>query len=221
MQTTPVLGPKARPLFLQQTTPVMCGYDHIFLFDKAHTHSHLLAHCTSCFTFLKSRPRDEYIRAILSPNSWGGAIELTIFAAHHGTEIASIDVETSRIDNFGPSDDGASESRTLLIYSGIHYNAAVLTPERDATQEFCTSVVPAIGAEGEHVLDVLRAPATKLWAKRTYTNTATFNLRCEVSWHFFPSFSRVLVDEWIFVGTRCAGRGLRARKGCVHTRLSR
>jgi len=129
------------------------------------------------------RPRDEYIRAILSPNSWGGAIELTILAAHYGTEIASIDVETGRIDTFSPSSDddaGASESRALLIYSGIHYDAAMLAPEPNAPQDFCASIVPAIGAEGERVLDALRALATKLRAKRAYTNTATFDLRCEV-----------------------------------------
>ena len=136
--------------------------------------------------FRKRRPRDEYIRTILSPHSWGGAIELTILAAHYGTEIASIDVETGRIDTFGPSSDdaGASESRALLIYSGIHYDAAVLAPEPGAPQEFCASVVPAIGAEGERVLDALRALATKLRAKRAYTNTATFDLKCEVSSFF-------------------------------------
>ncbi|KAI0293529.1 hypothetical protein BC826DRAFT_1014592 [Russula brevipes] len=125
------------------------------------------------------RPRDEYIRTILSPNSWGGAIELTILATHYGTEIASIDVETGRVDTFG-SNDGAGESRALLIYSGIHYDAAVLAPTPDAPQEFCASVVPAEGAEGERVLEALRALATKLRAKRAFTNTATFDLRCEV-----------------------------------------
>ncbi|KAH9980978.1 OTU-domain-containing protein [Lactifluus volemus] len=118
------------------------------------------------------RPRDDYIRTILSPNSWGGAIELTILAAHYGTEIASIDVETGRIDRFG--------SRALLIYSGIHYDAAVLAPEPGAPREFCASVVLAVGAEGERMLDALRALATKLRAKRAYTNTATFDLKCEV-----------------------------------------
>ncbi|KAH9027593.1 OTU-domain-containing protein [Lactarius pseudohatsudake] len=121
------------------------------------------------------RPRDEYIRTILSPNSWGGAIELTILAAHYRTEIASIDVETGRIDRFG--DAG---SRALLVYSGIHYDAAVLAPQPDAPSDFCVSVVPSSGAEGERVLDALGALATKLRAKRAYTNTATFDLKCEV-----------------------------------------
>ncbi|KAI9511122.1 OTU-domain-containing protein [Russula earlei] len=124
------------------------------------------------------RPRDEYIRTILSPNSWGGAIELTILAAHYGIEIASIDVETGRIDRFG-SEGVPSESRALLVYSGIHYDATVLAPTPDAPQEFCVSVVPASGAEGERVLEALGELAAKLRAKRAYTNTATFDLRCE------------------------------------------
>ena len=128
----------------------------------------------------KRHPRDEYIRTILSPNSWGGAIELTILAAHYGTEITSIDVESGRIDRFGANDDGASASRVLLIYSGIHYDAAVLAPAPDAPPEFCASVVPAGAAEGERVLEALRALAAKLRAKRAYTNTATFDLKCEV-----------------------------------------
>ncbi|KAH9162681.1 OTU-domain-containing protein [Lactarius sanguifluus] len=123
------------------------------------------------------RPRDEYIRTILSPNSWGGAIELAILAAHYRTEIASIDVETGRIDRFG--DAHAEGGRALLVYSGIHYDAAVLAPQPDAPSDFCVSVVPSIGAEGERVLDALSALATKLRAKRAYTNTATFDLKCE------------------------------------------
>ena len=140
----------------------------------------------------KRRPREEYIRTILSPNSWGGAIELTILAAHYGTEIASIDVETGRIDRFtgsSSSDDtdagtgtgaGASESRVLLIYSGIHYDAAVLAPTPDAPQEFCVSVVTASATEGVRALEALQELATKLRAKRAFTNTATFDLKCEV-----------------------------------------
>ena len=100
----------------------------------------------------------------------------------------------------------------------------MLAPEPGAPQEFCASVVPAIGTEGERVLDALRALATKLRAKRAYTNTATFDLKCEVGGFFlllvFCSES-CLVDEWTFVGPRCAGRGLRARRRRVRTRLRR
>jgi hypothetical protein len=98
----------------------------------------------------------------------------------------------------------------------------VLAPEPDAPQDFCASVVPAFGAEGERVLDALRALATKLRAKRAYTNTSTFDLRCEVSLTFyFSRFACVLVDEWTLVGARCAGRGLRARRRRARTRPRR
>lgn len=83
----------------------------------------------------------------------------------------------------------------LLIYSGIHYDAAVLAPTPDAPQEFCASVVPASATnEGERVLEALQALATKLRAKRAYTNTATFDLKCEVR-VFARSFLACRVDE--------------------------
>ena len=77
------------------------------------------------------------------------------------------------------------------MYSGIHYDAAVLAPTPDAPQEFCASVVPAGAAEGERVLEALRALAAKLRAKRAYTNTATFDLKCEVRVSLFA----VCVEE--------------------------
>lgn len=48
-------------------------------------------------------PREQYIATILKPSTWGGAIELGILAKHFNTEIASIDVETGRIDRFSPA----------------------------------------------------------------------------------------------------------------------
>jgi len=47
-------------------------------------------------------PPEKYIATISKPSSWGGAIELAILSAHYRTEIASIDVETGRIDHFTP-----------------------------------------------------------------------------------------------------------------------
>lgn len=63
-----------------------------------------------------SRPRDEYIRTILKPSTWGGAIELAIFSKHFQTEIDSFDVLSGRADKFG---EGQYDSRCVLVYSGI------------------------------------------------------------------------------------------------------
>lgn len=64
-----------------------------------------------------SRPRDEYISTILKPATWGGAIELSVLAAHYNTEISSIDVETGRIDRFEPTSGEGSGNRWVLFVS--------------------------------------------------------------------------------------------------------
>jgi len=81
--------------------------------------------------------------------------------AHHNcsslqNEIASINVETSRIDTSGPG-DSASKSRMLLIYSSTRYDTVVLAPEPNTPHGFCAGVVPAIGTGGGCVLDTLHA----------------------------------------------------------------
>ncbi|TFY50919.1 hypothetical protein EVG20_g11257 [Dentipellis fragilis] len=128
------------------------------------------------------RPRNDYISTILSPNSWGGAIELSIVAAHYRTEIASIDVETGRVDYFSPpAGQATTGNRVLLIYSGIHYDAAVIAPEVGAPAEWCMSIVPVVGeGDSDPMIAALKKLAEKLRAKKAYTNTATFDLKCEI-----------------------------------------
>ncbi|KAF7965264.1 hypothetical protein HWV62_44715, partial [Athelia sp. TMB] len=126
------------------------------------------------------RPRDEYIATILKPASWGGAIELSILCAHYNTEISSIDVETGRVDRFEPPAGKESGNRCILIYSGIHYDAATLSPIKDAPAEFHQTVFPIMAADksdpmlvaGQRLADILRK-------KKAFTNTATFDLKCE------------------------------------------
>ncbi|OCH85689.1 hypothetical protein OBBRIDRAFT_739490 [Obba rivulosa] len=125
------------------------------------------------------RPRDEYIATILRPTSWGGAIELTILAAHFKTELASIDVETGRVDRFTPP-PGASGLRGILVYSGIHYDAASVAPAPDAPAEWHQTLVPATGEQDDAVLRAARKLADALRARGAYTNTATFDLKCQV-----------------------------------------
>ena len=88
-----------------------------------------------------SRPRDEYINTILKSSSWGGAIELAILAKYYSTEIASVDVETGRIDKFSPPPEADSGNRCILVYSGIHYDAATIAPILDAPDDFHQTVV--------------------------------------------------------------------------------
>ncbi|KAG1754635.1 hypothetical protein EDB19DRAFT_1902765 [Suillus lakei] len=124
--------------------------------------------------------RDAYIATILKPLTWGGAIELGILAKHYGTEIASIDVETGRIDRFEPPLEASTGNRCIVIYSGIHYDAASLAPMADAPSEWHQTVFPIISADTDDpILSAAKQLATILRGKKAYTNTATFDLKCE------------------------------------------
>jgi len=127
------------------------------------------------------RSREEYISTILKPATWGGAIELTILASHYSTEIASVDVETGRVDYFTPPPASDSGNRCVLVYSGIHYDAATLAPMLEAPAEFHQTVVPVTGeGDSDPIILAAKKLADILRAKRAYTNTATFTIRCQV-----------------------------------------
>lgn len=80
----------------------------------------------------------------MKPSSWGGAIELGILASHYRTEIASIDVETGRIDHFSPPEKDSTGMRCVVLYSGIHYDAVSVSPMLDAPGEWHQTVFPAV-----------------------------------------------------------------------------
>lgn len=164
-------------------------------------------------------PPSKYIDTITKPNSWGGAIELTILAAHYNTEIASIDVETGRIDRYTPpSHDSeavpvSKRTRCILIYSGIHYDAVSLAPSADAPEEWHQTIFEIVRTytmsrtliliifnflfvpvynfffclqrstddSSDPVLIAAEKLAGILRSKKAFTNTSTFDLRCEVS----------------------------------------
>jgi len=90
-------------------------------------------------------PTSQYIATITKSTSWGGAIELGILADHFKSEIASIDVETGRIDQFSPA-SGSASTRAILVYSGIHYDAASLAPMPDAPAEWHQTLFPIVSS---------------------------------------------------------------------------
>ncbi|KAI6138851.1 hypothetical protein EDD17DRAFT_1805999 [Pisolithus thermaeus] len=134
-------------------------------------------------------PRDKYISTILSSSTWGGAIELGVLANHFGTEITSIDVETGRIDRFAPAPEKSRGDRPvnatllecILIYSGIHYDAATLSPMVGAPAEWDQTVFPIMSiGEDDPVLEAGQRLAAILRERRAFTNMATFDLKCEI-----------------------------------------
>jgi len=73
--------------------------------------------------------KKEYIDNIQDPSSWGGAIELKLFSDMFQMEIASIDVQSNRVDIFGQ--DKAFPQRIFVLYNGVHYDPLVMAYTED------------------------------------------------------------------------------------------
>ena len=89
--------------------------------------------------------------------------------------------------------------RCIVVYSGIHYDAATLSPIKDAPPDFHQTVFPIVslyrhrmpinadlclpkmsGDKSDPILLAATKLADILRQKRAFTNTATFDLKCEV-----------------------------------------
>ena len=70
------------------------------------------------------QPRDKYCEWIQDEHSWGGYVELTILSQHFEIGIASINVQDGRVDFYNEE----VEKRSILVYSGIHYDAVAVSP---------------------------------------------------------------------------------------------
>ena len=126
------------------------------------------------------QPRDEYIRKILNPQTWGGAIELSILSKHFAVELNSIDVATGTVHRFG--EDKSYENRALLVYSGIHYDAIVLLDTPGAAKGetvFPNLTAMGIPPEDDVVLAAAKQLCTDLKQRKYYTDTANFALKCK------------------------------------------
>nr|CDI56637.1 cysteine protease [Melanopsichium pennsylvanicum 4]SNX87797.1 related to OTU1 \ len=127
--------------------------------------------------------RDSYISKILSPQTWGGAIELSILSKHFGVELVSIDVASGTTHRFG--EDVGYENRGLLVYSGIHYDALTLLPgAEEARGDGETTIFPnltamGLGEDEDVVLSAAKELCAELKRKKYYTDTANFALKCK------------------------------------------
>ncbi|RMZ76037.1 hypothetical protein DV737_g5015, partial [Chaetothyriales sp. CBS 132003] len=122
---------------------------------------------------LDNKDPSAYCRWIQSSNSWGGQVELVILAKYFGVEIFAIDVQHLRVDRYN---EGGSQRRCLVVYSGIHYDTIALNiggggmPESDVKQ-----FEPAIK---DRVLAAALDLCAGLRDRHYYTDTAGFKIRC-------------------------------------------
>lgn len=73
---------------------------------------------------LLDQPKDKYIKYIINPINWGGALEVKMFSEMFEKEIVCIDVKTSRCDTYG--EDKNYDKRIFLLYNGEHYDPLVM-----------------------------------------------------------------------------------------------
>ncbi|XP_014677116.1 PREDICTED: ubiquitin thioesterase OTU1-like [Priapulus caudatus] len=112
----------------------------------------------------------EYAEWIAHEDAWGGAIELSILAKHHGVEMAVLDAQTGRIDRYG--EDAHYPTRVLLIYDGLHYDPLVMERASEQTTVF------AIG--DDYVWQQALQLGVEARSSRQYTDVKRFALRCMV-----------------------------------------
>lgn len=112
----------------------------------------------------------DYSAWIQSDNSWGGAIELSIFSTMFQVEIDAVDVMTNRIDRYN---QGKYSQKVFLLYDGIHYDplywdAGVPGLPKQTVFQASEVIVQ------QHAIKL----AEVLKAARQYTDTAKYKIRC-------------------------------------------
>lgn len=110
------------------------------------------------------RAPSDYCKYIQGRDTWGGAIELSIFAAKHEAELVAVEVRSGTVYVFG---EGAGFARrAFFVFDGLHYDPMVRGAERTfaPTDEGARAGVEAFVAD--------------LRARHEFTDLENFTLRC-------------------------------------------
>ncbi|KAF2096362.1 OTU-like cysteine protease [Rhizodiscina lignyota] len=122
---------------------------------------------------------DAYCEWIQREDSWGGGIEIGLISQAFGVEVASINVQDLRVDKFNeaPLGSGEKRQRVILVYSGIHYDTIALSPDGCMVPELD---IKQFDSEDDIILEKARELCAKLQASHYYTDTAGFDLKCNI-----------------------------------------
>lgn len=113
----------------------------------------------------------EYCQWIKNPDSWGGAIEISILSEFYETEIAVVDTQSVRIDKFG--ENNGYNHRIYLIYDNVHYDPLIKELDGDGMETVFRVDDEEVQAQVLHL-------ATEAQKSRQYTDLSGFTLRCLV-----------------------------------------
>ncbi|MEW5306650.1 MAG: hypothetical protein WDW36_009102 [Sanguina aurantia] len=123
-----------------------------------------------------AKPNVEYCQWITQKDKWGGAIELSILAAHYGRQIAAYDIQTMRCDVYG-QDAGYTE-QVMLLYDGLHYDALAVSAFEGAPETFDVTIFEPESTLGRAIAAGAQALVAAAHGARQFTNTHSFTLRC-------------------------------------------
>ncbi|KAI0005207.1 OTU-domain-containing protein [Xylariaceae sp. FL0662B] len=95
---------------------------------------HILSNPDKYSAVVLEKSPEAYCARMLSPDTWGGAIELGIISELFNLEICVVDVKTGNVIRYG---EGQHELRCVLVYSNVHYDrVAEIFVEDQEVMEF-------------------------------------------------------------------------------------
>ncbi|XP_017467721.1 PREDICTED: ubiquitin thioesterase OTU1 [Rhagoletis zephyria] len=112
----------------------------------------------------------EYCAWIQRPDSWGGAIEVSILSNYYGIEIDVVDIQNAIINRFG--EDKNYGLRVFLLFDGIHYDPLYMETVGGGAP---ATIFPIEEMNVYHQAEQL---ANEAKSSRQFTNVDKFSLRC-------------------------------------------
>lgn len=116
------------------------------------------------------KPNDVYCAWILQPETWGGAIEVSILSAYHKMEFDVVDIRNGIINRFG--EDQNYERRAFLLFDGIHYDALYWESTSGEPPKTIFSI------EDSDVYAQAVQLANEAKSSRQFTDVNQFTLKC-------------------------------------------
>lgn len=126
------------------------------------------------------RPNDKYCQWILKDESWGGAIELEIFAKHYKVEICAVDIENIIITVLGSGQN--YKKRIYVLYDGIHYDILARNISEDMDQDMD---VTTFDPNDKYAYEGALVLAKQLNAQKQFTSLTKFTIQCGVCYKKF------------------------------------
>ncbi|KAJ6622856.1 Ubiquitin thioesterase OTU1 [Pseudolycoriella hygida] len=116
------------------------------------------------------KPNQDYCTWIQKPETWGGAIEVSILSNFYGLEIAVVDITNGIINRFG--EDKNFGTRVYLLFDGIHYDPLYLESLSGGPVKTMFSI------EDDTVMQQAQQLAMEAKSSRQFTDVDRFSLKC-------------------------------------------